>query len=166
MFELNGVAQRGYEGLPFRLGVSQGPEVGPGSPWPWPSGVPTDLKIGHEPQGRPLFVDRPDLHLSLSHTAGAVAVAVGDRPLGVDVERVGRHDPRIVARLFSAREQAYLDADPTLTEQRFAELWTRKEAHAKRSGAGGRELVRGIDVLDADATVTLLVDGFALSVCY
>ena len=49
--------------------------------------------------GKPYFPDHPDVHFNLSHTAGAVLVALSDRPVGVDIERIRPVSPRTMRRL-------------------------------------------------------------------
>ena len=75
--------------------------------------------------GKPYFPGFPDIHFNLSHTAGAVLVALSDRPVGVDIERIRPVSQRAMRRL----------ADVS-TEQAFFQSWVRREARAKRSGAG------------------------------
>ncbi len=98
------------------------------------------------PSGKPrvTFRDgRPQpLHVSVAHGGGLAIAAVCDRgPIGVDVEHV---DPRrdvlaLARRFFSLEDHAQLaacDGDARVT--RFHQLWTRKEAVLKTTGAGLR----------------------------
>ena len=75
--------------------------------------------------GKPFFPDHPDIHFSLSHTAGAAAAALADTPVGVDIERVRPVSVRAMERIAGVR-----------TEAAFFRSWVRREARAKRSGAG------------------------------
>lgn len=75
--------------------------------------------------GKPFFPGVPQVHFSLSHTAGLVAAAVDDRPLGIDVEKLGPVLPRLGRRLTG-----------WTTEEDFFRLWVRREARAKRTGRG------------------------------
>ena len=80
-----------------------------------------------------------NIYFSLSHTKNAIAVAVSNRPVGIDIEavvsqeRVG--DSHFLERTMSATErQSIAEADdPRLM---FTELWTRKEAYVKLLGTG------------------------------
>lgn len=80
------------------------------------------------------------LQFNLSHTRGAVAVAVArGASLGVDIEQV-RQDPEAVSlaqRFFSAREAADV-CRGTLSERSstFYRYWTLKEAYLKARGEG------------------------------
>jgi 4'-phosphopantetheinyl transferase len=84
----------------------------------------------------------PGLHVSVSHSAGAVAVAVGpDGPLGIDVEEIGPHDPAELERLaddvLAPEERAELARLTGRNRARgFTAYWTRKEALVKATGDG------------------------------
>lgn len=81
--------------------------------------------VSVEPGGRPWFPDRPDCRFSLSHTAGAAACGLWDRPVGVDLEGPRRVSPRLSAALDAG--------DPA----DFLRRWTCREAAWKRLGRGG-----------------------------
>lgn len=81
------------------------------------------------------------LHTSLSHSASMIAVATSTtRPVGIDIQHLSPELDvlRLSARFFAPDEAAYVadgeDAGPSA--DRFAHLWTRKEAVVK--AAGGR----------------------------
>lgn len=75
--------------------------------------------------GKPYFPDFPTVQFNLSHTSGAVLVAVSDESVGVDIEKIRPVSQRAMRRL----------ADVS-TEKAFFKSWVRREARAKRSGAG------------------------------
>jgi 4'-phosphopantetheinyl transferase len=107
--------------------------------------------------GKPVLAAWPRCHTSLSHSGGAVAVAVAcGRPVGVDVQGLvpGLNVVGLSARFFGRGEADYVAAggDAGARADRFARLWVRKEAVVK--AAGGRLWpnlkagVRGRDVVD------------------
>lgn len=75
--------------------------------------------------GKPYFPDFPEVHFNLSHTTGAVLVALSGEPVGVDIEHIRPVSERAMRRL----------ADVT-TERAFFQSWVRREARAKRRGQG------------------------------
>jgi len=77
----------------------------------------------------------PQFNLSHCDDLALVAVA-GDRPVGVDVERVRPLGEMrtIQERYFSAEEQAFLAAGAPGGTRAFFTLWTRREAAAKALG--------------------------------
>lgn len=94
--------------------------------------------------GRP-EIEAPDsadaIRFNLSHTSGAVAVAVCRRyDVGVDVERNTRqvHDvARLARRFFSPAEARALElSPPERRSDRFFQYWTLKESYVKARGRG------------------------------
>ena len=89
------------------------------------------------PGGRPVVRGTAGLHVSLSHAAGATALAVAPCTVGVDIERV---DPAldalaIDADVFGPRDYAFLQRQPQGVRcEQFYRLWTLKEARLKRHG--------------------------------
>lgn len=117
-------------------------------------------QLSREPGGKPTL---PGFHFNLSHSGPWVAVAVGDAPLGVDVEclREGRDTEAIARRWFTPREQAYVGQDP----ERFARIWTAKESRLKRAGTGLRKALNSFCVLEDSECKTWLLPGAALTLC-
>jgi 4'-phosphopantetheinyl transferase len=74
-------------------------------------------------------------HVSLSHTHGAIAVAVSDRPVGVDIEAIERaDDPVRLAALYFAPAEARLLGTLAAPQFEFTWRWTAKEALLKACG--------------------------------
>lgn len=110
-------------------------------------GVPEEtVAFDSGPNGKP-FARGLAAEFSVSHSDALVVCAVDDAPIGIDVERVRPIDLAIARRVCTEEELAHLfgraplpsdftrTGDPALLD-RFFTLWTRKEAAAKRSGAG------------------------------
>lgn len=75
--------------------------------------------------GKPYAPSRPDVCFNLSHTDGAVLVALHDQPIGADIERLRPLSPRTVQRIAG-----------TVTEREFFTRWVRRESRVKWSGEG------------------------------
>lgn len=112
--------------------------------------------------GKPVFVENKDVHFNLSHSGDYVALAYGDAPLGVDIERVARADLKIAKRFFAKEEYEHL-AEREEEEQAdlFARIWTAKEAVVKASGKGLSIPLERFSVLGE--TVDCLGDRYRLS---
>ena len=80
--------------------------------------------------GKPFFPGHPQVHFSISHTAGAAAVAVSDDPVGVDIQHI-QTPPRRLAYLTGLEEP-----------EAFFRSWAQWEARAKRTGTGILDMVR------------------------
>lgn len=85
--------------------------------------------------GKPSIIGRPDLHFSLSHCREAAICVLSDRPVGIDIESVGRYNERLVRYTMNDEEMAQIlaSARPDLA---FTRLWTQKEAVLKCTGEG------------------------------
>lgn len=80
--------------------------------------------------GKPFLRENPHLHFSLSHSGPWAVCAVGDAPLGVDVE-LPRCTMEIAQRFFHPSEL------PETEDKDFLlRLWTAKEAFVKAMGGG------------------------------
>ena len=76
-----------------------------------------------------------DKEFSLSHSNGVVAVALSDKPVGVDVQFVKEISQNTVSKILSKQELEVLES---LSKQerttRIIETWARKESDFKRVG--------------------------------
>ncbi|MFF8834354.1 4'-phosphopantetheinyl transferase family protein [Streptomyces sp. NPDC015130] len=88
--------------------------------------------------GRPYLPDRPDLGVSLSHSAGWVAAAVArDRDVGVDVQAPRAVGDRLLRRCCAPGDAEALSALPEDDRRReFAWIFTVQEACVKATGTG------------------------------
>lgn len=87
------------------------------------------------PGGKPFFPQAPHIHFNLSHSGSLVLCAVGDGPVGVDVEEARPRHARLPRfALNNAEYEQYLRAGATWDA--FYTLWTRKEAWSKFTGEG------------------------------
>ncbi len=79
----------------------------------------------------------PSCEFSLSHSDGAIAVAVSRAPVGVDIEALSAHtSERLYERVFTEEELAEYNALPEdKRREYFISAWTAKEAAFKRSSA-------------------------------
>ncbi|WP_193754363.1 4'-phosphopantetheinyl transferase superfamily protein [Microbulbifer sp. Q7] len=101
---------------------------------------PAQLQFDRLPSGKPLLVDFPELHFSLSHSGQWIALAVScEAPIGIDIEqpRKPRDFLRIARHYFHPQECALLESPPLeLMPMHFYRLWTMKEAFFKARGTG------------------------------
>lgn len=86
--------------------------------------------LAETPLGKPYLPEHPDLHFSLSHAGDWAVCAVGNAPLGVDVEQP-RCTMEIAKRFFCSDELPETEDKDFLNR-----LWTAKEAFVKALGGG------------------------------
>ncbi len=93
------------------------------------------VEIAHTEAGAP-FIEGFSGHVSISHCAVAVAVAVSERPIGIDIEGHRYEKMRRIARRFVSEEAFVADIDsPTM----LAATWCAKEAIYKLYRGEGLE---------------------------
>ena len=114
--------------------------------------------IRKEPGGKPCW---DGCHFNLSHSGPYVVLAVGERPVGVDVEcfRERRNAEALAKRYFTPEEMAYADGN----REHFFRVWTAKEARLKWDGTGLRMPLNSFSVLGDPMAKTWLLPGAALT---
>lgn len=117
-------------------------------------------RIQREPGGKPCL---EGVHFNLSHSGHWVALAVGDSPLGVDVEcfKTGRDPQKLARRYFTEEERRYVGS----SQERFLRVWTAKESRLKCLGVGLSVPLDSFSVLGLDTVRTWLLPGAVLSLC-
>lgn len=109
-------------------------------------GIADDIEFAIGPHGKPALPNHPDIHFNLSHCPKAVACAVSDSPVGVDIESLGRYKDTLARHTLSPDEMQSLTASvypdrphltpAAVTDLTFTILWTKKEALLKLIGTG------------------------------
>lgn len=143
-------------------------------------GVPLDdVRLEVAPGGA-VDVAGEDLRLSISHSRDMAAVAVAERPVGLDVEWIRAPHPKLHERILSPREEAMVKRLPVSFDQATLLVWTLKEAVTKALRTGLRRSMKSVE-LDIDyqerrATVHdvdgdwhalfAFIDGYLLSLAY
>lgn len=98
--------------------------------------APELVAIGRDARGAPVLRAPSGLHVSISARGAWAAVAVSDRPVGVDLEIIG---PALEPawNVLAKSERGALAALSAQDRHRaFLELWTAKEAYLKARGIG------------------------------
>jgi len=108
---------------------------------------PARLAFGAGANGKPTVIDGPEF--SVSHSRDTAMIAIGDMPLGCDIEwrDPALASPEIAARFFAPAEIAALDAlPPERWLAGFFDCWARKEAYVKAIGEGLSHPLDGFEV--------------------
>lgn len=96
---------------------------------------PASVVIDRLESGQPVAVGLP-CRISLSHSGGIAMCAVSDRPVGADIEIISDKGQRVMERVCSDPEKAFILACGSFDARRFFQVWTAKEAALKRRGQG------------------------------
>lgn len=102
------------------------------------------VEIGYNEVGAPTL-NLENMHLSVAHGAGRVAVVISDKRVGIDIESLERDFTSVSSRYMSAEEQAL-----STHKEWGAMVWCAKEALYKLYGERGLDLKHGIVLTDYD----------------
>lgn len=126
------------------------------------------IKFDKLEYGKPFIKNYPDFHYSITHTRNAVVVAVSDKPVGVDIERIRKAEIKIANRFFVSNEQTFINQITDESDIRFFEVWTKKEAYIKCIGKGLSMPLNTFNVLDeaiSQRMISFVKDNYIISVC-
>lgn len=93
------------------------------------------LRYECSPKGKPMLVDFPGVHFSLSHSGTMAACAVAACPVGIDVQKFAGIRDKISSRCYTPEEQNYWKTAEN-PEKAFYRLWSLKESFVKMLGVG------------------------------
>ena len=94
----------------------------------------SDGVIARTDRGKPYLISHPSVHLSVSHSGDYWVCAIGDKPVGIDLQR--HTDVRRMAlarRFFHPDETTYLQETDCAD---FFRIWAAKESFVKCTGTG------------------------------
>ncbi|WP_405535400.1 4'-phosphopantetheinyl transferase family protein [Streptomyces sp. NBC_00075] len=99
---------------------------------------PEDVRFVYGVRGKPRLADAPEVHFNLTHARGLALIAVGDAPVGIDVEYADRIPDtmyELIRCFFSpAERRRVLERPAEEHRDAFFRCWTRKEALIKACG--------------------------------
>lgn len=126
---------------------------------------PLTFVIGEH--GKPTLAELPHIHFNISHCKAAIAVAVDDKPIGIDVERFIEPSQSLLRYCMSDEEAAQVRQSEH-PDREFAALWTRKEALVKYHGTGIttdlKQLLSHPDPTVRITTTLVAEKGYAVSI--
>ena len=85
--------------------------------------------------GKPYFSDREDIFFNISHSGNFVAAAVGECPIGIDIQVVQNVRERMIDKLCNDDEKQFISNCPD-KDKSFIILWSLKESYIKAIGKG------------------------------
>ena len=86
--------------------------------------------------GKPYFKNSK-YHFSISHSDGKVIIALSNKEVGIDIQKLSNYDEerieRLARRIYNDNDYDYFNNDDNTT---FTQIWTIKEAYLKYIGYG------------------------------
>lgn len=108
-----------------------------------------DIKFLYNPYNKPYLKDHPQYFFSVSHSDNFIFFVSYTSDIGIDCEKVKHFNDKISNRFFTLDEQNYIHSHKD-KDKNFAsyEIWTKKEAYLKFTGAGLSTPLSSFSVLD------------------
>ena len=106
-------------------------------------GIEEAVVFGYNENGKPFLKDYPHIHFNLSHCKKAVACAVSDSEVGVDIQDIRPVSDKVAKRVLTEVEHKRFK-QAQVPDEYFCEIWTVKESFLKRTGQGIRADLREI----------------------
>ncbi len=127
-----------------------------------PLGV-NDFAMGHNEHGKPFLLHYPDIHFNISHCKNGLAVAVDNKPIGIDIESFREPNASLIKKTMNDEEAAQIHCP-----EDFIRFWTMKEAVLKLRGTGIIDSLYG--VLDGQGyrleTITNREKQYVITIAY
>ena len=104
---------------------------------------------------------------NLSHSGEYAVCAASKKPVGVDIQEIKPIDLKLSERFFTKDEFEYIKNGKN-KEERFFEIWTKKEAMAKVYGEGISNFFKSVSVLlakDFEFKMNTSLDGYIICIC-
>lgn len=98
--------------------------------------MPFEGKVSRDKNGKPGI---EGCFVSVSHTDDEVLIALNEYNFGIDMEsrtRKVENKEKIAERFFSPLECDYVFSEQNGADERFIEVWVKKEAYVKYTGEG------------------------------
>jgi 4'-phosphopantetheinyl transferase len=95
------------------------------------------------PHGKPSIIGHPELHFSISHCKEAAVCVLSRRPIGIDVESIGRYREAVARYSMSSAEMLRIEQAAN-SELEFVRLWTMKESLLKLTGEGINDNMKNV----------------------
>lgn len=122
-----------------------------------------DVKYDLGKYGKPFVINHPEFKFNISHTKHAIAVAISDYEVGIDIEKIQNIKIGIIKRFFSIIEEEFIGND----NEKYTEIWCRREAYLKYLGCGLLNFTNELNILAIDEVYfnKVIIDGYCIIVC-
>lgn len=102
--------------------------------------------------GKPFLKNVKNFNFNISHSGIWVVIGFGSEKIGVDIEKISENKTelhkKLAERYFTPKEVEYIFENQKSFPQRFAEIWTGKEAFFKYKGTGIINSINSIDITE------------------
>lgn len=123
---------------------------------------PCDVILDTAENGKP-YCKNLNVHLSLSHSGDYAVCAIGENPIGIDIQKIVPYNEKTARKVCSKIELEIIEKSADKSAE-FIKFWTEKEAVMKMTGLGIGEV--GIKTcLDGKKIETVRFLDYFISIC-
>ncbi len=123
-----------------------------------------DIVFSVTPFGKPYCKSHGEIYFSLSHSGDFLALAISDKDVGIDIEKIRGAKENLVNRVCCKNEKDRIFSSDN-PDVEFTKIWTRKEAYLKALGTGIDRELSSIDTTDEKLKFTTEInENFIVSV--
>jgi len=112
-------------------------------------GIMEDSQLIYGINGKP-YLKNSTMYFNISHSDDYVVLAISNREIGVDIEKITSFEDRVAFRCFTQQEREWMVHEGG--NEAFFRLWTAKESVMKASGLGFSLPPETFTVLPMDAS--------------
>lgn len=123
---------------------------------------PCDVIFDTLGNGKP-YCKNLSIQFSLSHSGDYAVCALGEKPIGIDIQRIVPYNEKTAKKVCSFRELEIIGKSADKSAE-FIKLWTKKEAVMKMAGLG----IGGVGIkncLDGKMIETVRFLDYFISIC-
>ena len=117
--------------------------------------------------GKPSIIGHDDIYFNLSHCRTAVACAVSDKPIGIDIESI-RPAKESIIRYAMNDDEAKQILESENPDLEFTKLWTKKESLLKLTGEGINDNMKSVlspENMNRISIDTIVTTKYVYSIC-
>lgn len=124
------------------------------------------IHIMRDSNGKPYISPEYNLSFSISHSGEYAACSIGEKPNGVDVEKLSRASHEISERFFTDEEKMILSGlnDDEEFNRKFLCYWTLKESYAKCTGMDLMSVIKNVNCKMISGR-NFFIDDYVIGVC-
>ena len=94
-----------------------------------------EQNFAYSNHGKPYLSGFSDVHFNISHSGSYVACGLADKPIGIDIQKIGTYKPDLAKKVCNEAELTQIETSFDNASE-FTKIWTQKEAVLKMQGLG------------------------------
>jgi 4'-phosphopantetheinyl transferase len=118
-------------------------------------GIIDESQLIYGENGKPYLKDG-NKYFNISHSGNYVILALSEKEVGIDIEKIDTHPDKVAVRCFTTEECEWMRQEES--DEAFYKLWTAKESVMKATGLGFSLSPGSFCVLPIDSSEHRIID--------